>query len=93
MNCFLDKRGYLAIGLMMTDVILSVALATSSVEHVLWDRTPISFEIPLGKERMITFPESVIFHNTNPELTTDRVSTLNNAGTLYIQAKKAFDPI
>ena len=62
-------------------------------EHVVWNKEPISFIVPLNTERMITFPEPVTLHNMDPTLTTDKVSILNNAGTLYIKAKKTFDPI
>ena len=62
-------------------------------EHVVWDRVPISFAVPVGQERMITFPGTVDVRNNNPKLTTDLISILNNNGTLYIKAKNPFDAI
>lgn len=62
-------------------------------EHVVWNKIPISFVVPVGTERLISFPGPVVFHNTDPTLTSDKIAILNNAGTLYIKAKQAFDPI
>lgn len=60
-------------------------------EHVVWNKVPISFVVPVGDERMISFPGSIAVHNTDSSLTTDKVSIMNNAGTLYIRAKKSFN--
>lgn len=62
-------------------------------EHVIWERQPIEFIVPTNQERIITFPGPVELHNLSQDLTTDKVSILNNDGSLYIKAKKAFDPI
>lgn len=70
-----------------------LATTQPTVEHVVWDKTPIAFTVPTGQERMISFPEAVTLSNTNPALTTDKVTILADAGTLYIRAKQAFDPI
>lgn len=64
-----------------------------SFQHALWNGIPIPFSIPVGQERILKFDEPVTLNNTNPNLTSDKVSILNNDGFLYIQAKKAFDPI
>ncbi len=77
------------------DITPSANIVTNNIptEHVVWDRIPIEFIIPVGQERMLTFPGQVDFHNTDQSLTTDKISVLNNNGTLYIKAKKAFDPV
>ncbi|HLB57867.1 MAG TPA: TIGR03749 family integrating conjugative element protein, partial [Gammaproteobacteria bacterium] len=62
-------------------------------EHVIWNKIPISFVVPVNTERLISFPGAVVFHNADATLTTDKIAILNNAGTLYIKAKQAFDPI
>ena len=62
-------------------------------EHVLWRKEPINFVIPTGEERLLSFPGKVELINTNPDLTSDKVSIMNNAGTLYIKAYKPFVPI
>ncbi len=73
----------------------SYATPTESIndQHVLWNKTPIQFVIPSGKQRMISFPVRVSIDNTNPNLTTDKVAILNNNGTLYITAKEDFSPL
>lgn len=70
------------------------ATATQRAVHVKWDRDPISFVIPVGQEKMLTFPSRVVVKGDQaPLLTTDKVTLLNNNGTLYIKALKAFSPI
>jgi integrating conjugative element protein (TIGR03749 family) len=75
------------------DVVPGKAAKPINTEHVIWNKVPISFSVPIGKERMITFSEPVSFHNSDLSLTTDKVSIINNAGTLYIKAKKVFNPV
>ena len=70
-----------------------LANSESTDEHVVFDKTPIQFVVPVGKQRLISFPDKVSINNTDPSLTTDKVGFLNNNGTLYITAKKAFEPI
>jgi integrating conjugative element protein (TIGR03749 family) len=62
-------------------------------EHVIWDRVPIAIELPIDGERIISFPSPVSVHNIDARLTPDKISILNNNGTLYITAKKAFSAI
>lgn len=62
-------------------------------DHVVWNGIPISFVAPVGHERILRFPSSVSLHNTNPNLTTNKVSILNNNGFLYVTAKKPFSAI
>ena len=67
--------------------------SNASDEHVVFDKTPVQFVVPVGQQRMISFPDRVTITNTDARLTTDVVSILNNNGTLYITAKKAFSAI
>ncbi len=71
-------------------------LATSSTqksEHVVWGKRPITVTLPVGTERMVSFPGPVEFINHNATLTTDNLRVINNAGTLYLLAKKSFSPV
>lgn len=61
--------------------------------HVLWDKLPIVFSVPVGHERLLSFPDKVKVINDDPLLTSDKVTILNNAGTLYIKAKQVFEPV
>ncbi|MCX7123329.1 MAG: DUF3438 family protein, partial [Gammaproteobacteria bacterium] len=70
-----------------------INLTPASAEHVVWQGTPISFAVPVGEERLISFPGDVEFKNLDPSLTSDKVSISNNNGTLYIRALQPFDPI
>jgi integrating conjugative element protein (TIGR03749 family) len=62
-------------------------------EHAVWNKVPISFVVPVNQERMLVFPGKVDFKNLDARLTADKVSILNNDGTLYIQAKQSFPAI
>ncbi len=70
-----------------------VANTQANDEHIVWVKTPIHFVVPLHKQRMISFPTRVQVDNTNPHLTTDKVTIYNNNGTLYVTAHKAFKPL
>ena len=61
-------------------------------EHILWQKTPIEITLPVGKERWVSFPETVEVINQNHELTFDSLHITNNAGTVYFKALKAFAP-
>lgn len=65
----------------------------NSSDHVIWNRTPIHVTLSIHHERMVIFPSPITIHNTNPALSNDKLSLLNNNGTLYLTAKKSFDPI
>ena len=66
----------------------------ASVEHVVWDKLPIAFVVPVGEERLLAFPSSVKFEGSQAAgLTKDLVTVLNNDGTLYVKANQAFSPI
>lgn len=62
-------------------------------EHVVWIKKPIEFVVPVGQQRLLSFPKRVELVNSNPALTSDKVSVLNNNGTLYLTAKKPFAPL
>ena len=64
-----------------------------AMQHAVWQGLPISFVIPVGKERILKFPSAVTLRNQNPKLTKDKVRILNNEGFLYIKAKKTFKAI
>lgn len=68
----------------------NIIMNNINYDHVVWNGIPISFVVPVGKERILKFPSSVTLENTNVKLTRDKVSILNNAGFLYISAKKKF---
>lgn len=69
------------------------AADSPAFEHALWQGFPIQVTVPVGQERIVRFPGAVTLNNSNPALTTDRISLQNNAGFLYIRAKKVFAPI
>lgn len=95
------RRGlYLLISFLLIQPSFAAVLDTENTvvnsihyEHVIWNKVPISFVVPVKEERMLIFPGKIDFRNLDPRLTTDKVSILNNDGTLYIQAKQSFSSI
>ncbi len=71
----------------------NVVRNTIQYDHVVWNGIPIHFTVPVGQERILKFPGPVSFHNSNPRLNTNNVSIQNNAGFLYITAKKPFESV
>lgn len=59
-------------------------------EHRVWDKQPINIVLPVGKERLITFPASVDFGYDINELPAERLSVQNNNKTVYLTAKAEF---
>ena len=68
-------------------------VAQLQAEHVVWNKLPIQFSVVVGKERLLSFPEKVKVVNDDPALTSEKVSILNNSGTLYIKTKQVFEPV
>tara|TARA_Y100001001_G_C7924725_1_gene279973 strand:- start:18 stop:437 length:420 start_codon:yes stop_codon:yes gene_type:complete len=64
----------------------------TDTEHVVWNKSPIQMSLPVGKERMITFPSQVSVQLADSEnnLTTEDIKLLNNDDTLYITANRSF---
>jgi integrating conjugative element protein (TIGR03749 family) len=77
----------------ITEETKAVIVNATHYEHAVWNRVPISFVVPVGEERMLIFPGKIDFRNLDARLTSDKVSILNNDGTLYIQAKQPFSAI
>ena len=61
-------------------------------EHVVWEQVPIDIVLPVGKERIITFPTSVQFGYDKEELGDNIFRVQNNDGVLYLKAKQTFSP-
>jgi integrating conjugative element protein (TIGR03749 family) len=90
--------GFLLIALLLAtravaEDIRETAVSALHAEHAVWNKVPIAFVVPVGIERMLVFPEKIEVRNLDAHLTTDKVSLLNNEGTLYVQAKQSFAPV
>ena len=59
----------------------------------MWDKLPLVFRVPVGHERLLSFSDKVKVIMMTLIFTSDKVTILNNAGTLYIKAKQVFDPV
>jgi integrating conjugative element protein (TIGR03749 family) len=59
-------------------------------EHIVWQQTPIDVTLPVGKERMVSFPASVQFGYDKNALPDNALRIQNNNGVLYLFAKTEF---
>lgn len=59
-------------------------------ERVVWNRVPIRVVLPVGQERLVSFPGSV--QVGLPPAVASKVRTLSNQGTVYWLAREAFPP-
>ncbi len=75
------------IGLLCFLVGLSNALMAQSVEHVVWDRTPIRITLPLNEERLIRFPLAVNIVDSELDAST---SVMKAQDIVYLNAHKPF---
>lgn len=78
---------------LLLSIFIVLSKSIQANEHVIWDKLPIQFIVPVGEERIISFPDSVNVKSIGTGLTTDKVEILNNKGTLYIKSKKEFAPV
>jgi integrating conjugative element protein (TIGR03749 family) len=65
---------------------------SSPHEHVVWSQAPIDVILPVGKERMVSFPASVQFGYDKSVLPDSALRIQNNDHTLYLTAKTEFSP-
>jgi integrating conjugative element protein (TIGR03749 family) len=70
----------------------SRAKADTEPSHLLWEKAPLQITLPIGKERWVSFPEAVEVINQDAQLTYDKLTLTNDAGTVYFKAHKAFLP-
>lgn len=71
-------------------VILSISSQSiGAVERLFWDKVPLRITLPVGKERLVTFPADV--RVGIPGLLGAKLRTQSNQGTVYWKANAAFD--
>lgn len=61
-----------------------------SHQQITWKLIPIEIALPVGKERMITFPAPIELGYDKLVLPEDTIRVQNNNGALYLLAKKIF---
>lgn len=74
-------------------ICVSTWVSAQTPLHIVWDKSPISVILPVGTERMVSFPSSVKFGFDVSSLPADTLRVQNVGGTLYLLAKKAFQPV
>lgn len=65
--------------------------STYAVERLFWDKVPLRITLPVGKERLVTFPADV--RVGMPGLLGAKLRTQSNQGTIYWKANEAFDTL
>ncbi len=71
-------------------LIIPNAFADKTPLHIVWNKTPINVVLPVGQERMVSFPAAVSLGYDQGILTADKLRVQNNDGTLYLLAKQKF---
>jgi len=72
--------------LLMTPLICG---ADDAVERLFWDKVPLRITLPVGKERLVTFPADVRLGI--PGTLQSKLRTQSNQGTVYWKANEAFN--
>jgi len=67
-----------------------VSAFADNVRHVVWNKTPIAIHVPIGHEKMITFPSRIQPFLPDDLLRQGALQSINNEGTLYLMANKPF---
>jgi len=62
------------------------------IEHLVWDKMPLNIILPVGKERLVSFPQPMQLEYDKSSLPSNTLRVLNNNQTLYLTAFKAFAP-
>lgn len=62
-----------------------------NVQHRVWNKVPINVSLPVGRERLLSFPEAVQFGYDKSVLTPDLLSVQNVNQTLYLVAQQPFE--
>ena len=81
----------------MKKILLLMLLGVSCVtfaqtpQHIVWDKTPINVILPVGIERMVSFPTSIKFGYDTSEIPAGALRVQNAGGTLYLLAKQPFN--
>lgn len=64
--------------------------AEDNTEHKVWDKKPIEIVLPVAKEKLVSFPETIELGINQSEIPADKLKIQNNNHTLYLTAKKPF---
>lgn len=68
-------------------LLISVSAQALETEHVLWEKTPLSIQLPLKEERVIRFPAPISIIDSELD---DDLNVLKLDDALYIKAIKPF---
>lgn len=63
--------------------------SVAAVERLFWDKVPLRITLPVGKERLVSFPADV--RVGMPGQISSKLRTQSNQGTIYWKASEAFD--
>ena len=63
---------------------------SSPVEHLRWSGTPIPLALPVGKDRVLRFPNEV--RVGPPGMLTERLQVTSADGAVYLRALEPFEP-
>jgi len=76
--------------ILICSLLLTFSLPAGAAEKIIWNKAPITILLPVGKERMVSFPQPVELGMSKKALPASRLSVLNVNGTLYLKALTQF---
>ncbi|WP_162896453.1 DUF3438 family protein [Cysteiniphilum halobium] len=65
---------------------------SSNCQVIQWSDMPITLNLPVNNQVVIHFNHPLYTEHVKTTLTSDEVDLVNNGGSLYVTAKKAFQP-
>lgn len=85
------QGGFLVTLLTLTVVycLLRSVAASAEIERLFWDKLPLSITLPVGQERLVTFPGDV--RVGMPSELSGKVRTQSHNGTVYWLANESFE--
>lgn len=87
MNSFKKIKQFIFVLLLSVNTSMAIA---QNVRHVIWNKIPVPIQVPIGQEKIISFPTSIQPFLPKDLLSEGALKSINNDGTLYLTASQPF---
>lgn len=71
-------------------LVSTMSAFADNVRHVVWNKVPIAIQLPIGHEKIISFPSGIQPFLPEDLLRKGALKSINNDGTLYLIASQSF---
>ncbi|MBE0435969.1 MAG: TIGR03749 family integrating conjugative element protein, partial [Methylomicrobium sp.] len=82
-------QGWFLVAVTVLYCLLPSVAASAEIERLFWDKLPLSITLPVGRERLVTFPGDV--RVGMPSELSGKVRTQSHNGTVYWLANESFE--